>query len=241
MRRQCHTFNDVDWLGFDVDGTLVEYNHSCLDQLSFDKAVDVLISMFPTLNTTPRPTYLYSTHIAQRCVTVDTSRGNFLYVTASGVIHHAVHGHARAVDIASTYPSCRWVHREPPATETHHQNIPSSPEHATSCVDMWTLGDTVFAPLYAWLIDMHDANKIALVTNIDKTQTTYEHLAQLAKQAIGTFYRTQFEVRCDVATVQEEKGAKRLLPHNSYLDKCIREATQTHCTRSLPPHIQMSA
>ncbi|RHY22545.1 hypothetical protein DYB25_008759 [Aphanomyces astaci] len=196
MRRQCHTLNEVDWLGFDVDGTLVEYNHSCLAQLSFDKAVDVLISVY----TTPRPTYLYSTHIAQRCVTVDTSRGNFLYVTASGVIHHAVHGHARAVDIASTYPSCRWVHREPPATETHRQNIPPSPEHATPCIDMWTLGDTVFAPLYAWLIDMHDANKIALVTNIDKTQTSYEHLAQLAKQAIGTFYRTQFEVRCDVAT-----------------------------------------
>lgn len=149
---QSHRRRDVvftpttyDWIGFDVDHTLVEYRLPVLLKMSFEHASKELQKHFIGLRA--RGAAEWQAQIAQRGVAVDTARGNFLHVTENGTIQHAFHGSHEV-----SYYSVNLLY----GSFSHADLLDTS----TKLIYLNTAADIVFAPLYAWIVDAFDSGVV---------------------------------------------------------------------------------
>lgn len=134
-----------DWIGFDVDHTLVEYKLPALLKMSFEHAAKELQKQFIGLRA--RGAAAWQPQIAQRGVAVDTARGNFLHVTENGTIQHAFHGSHEV-----SYYSINLLY----GSFSHADLLDTS----TKLIYLNTAADIVFAPLYAWIVDAFDSGVV---------------------------------------------------------------------------------
>jgi len=134
-----------DWIGFDVDHTLVEYKLPALLKMSFEHASKELQKQFIGLRA--RGAAEWQAQIAQRGVAVDTARGNFLHVTENGTIQHAFHGSHEV-----SYYSVNLLY----GSFSHADLLDTS----TKLIYLNTAADIVFAPLYAWIVDAFDSGVV---------------------------------------------------------------------------------
>ncbi|KAF0686663.1 Aste57867_21505 [Aphanomyces stellatus] len=197
LMRRSLDLADYSWLGFDVDGTLVEYRADALARRSFHVAVDHLVSIYPALAAQPRPTWNVP-NVAQRCVAIDVERGNFLWIAADSCrVVRCIHGRATdRVDIATVYPN--------------------SDAPVRGMLLMHTVGDTTFAPLYAWLVDMVDSAFLrpqhdppAAAHDEAAAAATYKHLSAVAKHAAAVFYHHDFDRLLESAPQDLVRAARR--------------------------------
>ncbi|EQC39592.1 hypothetical protein SDRG_03026 [Saprolegnia diclina VS20] len=135
-----HTFHTVGevqryrYVGFDVDGTLVQYRTERILRDSLAAIARRLLLVYPTLQGVWPPRWLPA--LAQRSVAIDVDAGDFIVLGDDGSsILGAFHGSRELVDI---------------------NNLRFS-----TLVYMHTLHDVVFAPLFAWLVDAVDSGHLS--------------------------------------------------------------------------------
>jgi hypothetical protein len=152
VRKQFHheifSHHHYNWLGFDVDHTLVEYRLPQLLKVSFEAAAKDLQQGFMGLRTIPLP--VWQPELAQRGVAVDTNRGNFLHIAEDGSIQRAYHGSHEV-----SYFSIHLLY-----SALTKQSLSAS-SASNQMLYMHTAADLIFAPLYAWIVDAFDAGAIA--------------------------------------------------------------------------------
>ncbi|OQR93009.1 HAD family hydrolase [Achlya hypogyna] len=198
-----------DYIGFDVDGTLVQYN----TQRIFDEAMTSLhrrlLKVYPVLAAADFPRWL--PQLAQRHVAIDVVAGNFVVLRADGSVAQAFHGSAL---------------------------LPTSPAVASPFVYMHTLQDVAFAPLFAWLVDAHDAGALVLPA---AESTPYAALAATLRQIAYQYHAQDLEPAIMSAPrdyVPRARATQRALRR---LGQCHRLFVLTNGTWEHANHVLSSA
>lgn len=166
--------SSYDWIGFDVDHTLVEYRIPALLKATFEHGIKELQKQFIGLRA--RGSAMWESQIAQRGVAVDTARGNFLHVTENGTIQHAFHGSHEV-----SYYSVNLLY----GSFSRADLLDTS----TKLIYLNTAADIVFAPLYAWIVDAFDSGVVSeSLSNICFLATHAVFGLQISVEELGSAF-----------------------------------------------------